>query len=289
MSDAKKEIDGRATTGHQWDGIQEFDNPLPRWWLWTFYVTIIWGIGYTIVYPAWPYLGGDGNATPGTSQYSSRADVAADIAAYNAKNAALESKIVAVDLAAIKDDADLTNYAMKGGAAVYKTYCSQCHGAGANGIAGYPNLIDDDWLWGGSTEDIHTTISYGIRDDGNDDGRFSEMPKFGEILEADEITLITEYVLKLSGQDHNASAAAAGVELYADNCAACHADDGTGDRDLGAPNLTDAIWLYGGDREAVTQSITEARYGVMPAWSGRLTEAQIRQVSTWVHNQGGGE
>jgi cytochrome c oxidase cbb3-type subunit 3 len=279
----------KPTTGHEWDGIQEFDNPLPRWWLWTFYVTVIWGIAYTVVYPAWPYLGSDGNASEGLWNYSSRADVSQDIQRYKDANAAVDSKMASVELSDIAGDADLMNYAMNGGAAVYKTWCAQCHGAGASGAVGFPNLIDDDWLWGGTIEDIHTTISHGIRNETDDDARYSEMPKFGEILEPAEIGQLAQYVLALSGQDHDATAAAAATELFADNCAACHAEDGTGDHEQGAPNLTDAIWLYGGDAASITATITNARFGVMPAWAGRLSESQIRQVATWVHQQGGGE
>ena len=281
--------DNKPTTGHEWDGIKEFDNPLPRWWLWTFYVTIIWGIGYTVVYPAWPYLGGDGKATPGTSGYSSRADVAADIQRFVDANAAVDGKLAAAELSDIAGDAELSNYAINGGAAVFRTWCAQCHGSGAAGAVGYPNLLDNDWLWGGSIEDIHATISQGIRTETDDDTRYSEMPKFGEILEAAEIGQLTQYVLALSGQEHDKAAAAEGATLYVDNCAACHGEDGKGDRDQGAPNLSDAIWLYGGDAATITASITNARFGVMPAWAGRLSESQIRQVATWVHQQGGGE
>lgn len=155
--------------------------------------------------------------------------------------------------------------------------------------SGYPNLIDDDWLWGGSIEDIHTSISHGIRETSDDDTRVSDMPKFGEFLEQAEIGQLVQYVLALSGQDHDATALEAGKELFVDNCEACHGENGKGIRELGAPNLTDAIWLYGGDAATLTASITNARAGAMPAWAGRLSESQIRQVATWVHQQGGGE
>jgi cytochrome c oxidase cbb3-type subunit III len=274
------------TTGHEWDGIQEFDNPLPRWWLWTFYATIIWGIGFTILYPAWPMLKG---ATPGLLGYSSRADVAEDIQRYVDANAGVDTRLASVELSAIADDPELRNYAMNGGKAVFATWCAQCHGAGAAGNKGFPNLIDDDWLWGGTIDDIHTTINNGIRAEANDDTRYSEMPKFGEFLEPEEIGQLVQFVRLLSNQDNDATKAAAGKELFAENCSACHGDAGKGDRDQGAPNLTDAIWLYGGDSETLTATITNARFGVMPAWAGRLSESQIRQVATYVHNQGGGE
>lgn len=291
MSKQDSNIDERPTTGHEWDGIKEFDNPLPRWWVWTFYATIVWGIGYTIAMPAWPYLGGDGKASPGlwNGGYSSRADVARDIQKFTDANAAVDTKLASVELSAISGDADLMNYAMNGGEAVFKTWCAQCHGEGAGGFTGYPNLLDNDWLWGGSVEDIHTTISHGIREEADDDSRYSEMPKFGEILETAEIGQLVQYVLALSGQEHDAAAATAAKTLYVDNCESCHGETGTGDREQGAPNLTDAIWLYGGDAASLSATITNARYGMMPAWAGRLSESQIRQVATWVHQQGGGE
>ena len=137
----EKETKVVETTGHEWDGITELDNPMPRWWLWTFYLTIIWGIGYTIAYPAWPLLNG---ATPGLLGYSSRAEVAKDIAAVDAANAPLNDKIVSLDLATIAGDSEVGNYAISAGGAVFRTFCIQCHGSGAAGSAGYPNLRDDD-------------------------------------------------------------------------------------------------------------------------------------------------
>jgi cytochrome c oxidase cbb3-type subunit 3 len=287
MSNQEPNKHDRPTTGHVWDGIEEFDNPLPRWWLWTFYATIVWGIAFTVAYPAWPLL--NGTATPGLLGYSSRADVAADIQKFKDANSAVDGKMASVELSEIAGDADLMNYARNGGSAVFKTWCAPCHGAGAGGFAGYPNLLDNDWLWGGSIEEIHTTISHGIREAADDDTRYSEMPKFGEILEEAEIGQLVQYVLALSGQAHDATAATDGQVLYVDNCESCHAVDGTGDREQGAPNLTDAIWLYGGDAATLTATITNARFGVMPAWAGRLSESQIRQVATYVHQLGGGE
>ncbi len=277
------------TTGHVWDGIREFDNPLPRWWLWTFIICIIWGVGYTIAYPAWPLIGG---ATPGLLGYSSRQAVAEDIQRYEDANAGLNTRIAAADLGSLETDTELLNYALNGGAAVFRTWCAQCHGAGANGVkmgSGYANLIDDDWLWGGSIEAIHQTISHGIREESDDDTRSSEMPKFGEVLESGEIAQLVEYVRSVSGQEHDAGMAGAGQVLFADNCVACHGEDARGNREFGAPNLTDAIWLYGGDKASLTTTITKARFGVMPAWTGKLSESQIRQVAVYIHQSGGGE
>ena len=284
----KKFDDDPNTTGHVWDGIEEFDNPMPRWWLWTFYATIIWGVIYSIAYPAWPLVN---SATAGVFGWSTRGDVAAEIAAVEEANAPMNAKLEEVELAAIATDPELAGYAASSGAAVFKTWCAQCHGAGAAGAKGYPNLLDDDWLWGGSVEDIHMTISHGIRNEESDEARYSEMPAFGrdELLEKEEIDQVVNYVMSLSGEAQDASKVAAGAEIYADNCASCHMDDGTGDRSQGAPNLADAIWLYGGDYAALTETVNNARYGVMPSWNNRLTEAQVRAVTTYVHQLGGGE
>ncbi|MEZ5778744.1 MAG: cytochrome-c oxidase, cbb3-type subunit III [Paracoccaceae bacterium] len=276
------------TTGHQWDGIEEYNNPLPRWWLWTFYATIIWGIAYTIAYPAWPLVS---SATQGFLNQNTRADVAAEIDRYEAANAPIEAKLEAADLTAIASDPELANYTNNAGGAVFRTWCAQCHGSGAAGAIGYPNLLDNDWLWGGTIEDIHTTILHGIRNTTDDDARYSEMPKFGadELLEPEQIDQVVQYVLQISGQEYDAALAAEGATVFADNCSSCHAEDGTGDRAQGAPDLTDAIWLYGGDQAALTETVNNARFGVMPAWAGRLSEADIRAVASWVHSQGGGE
>lgn len=276
------------TTGHSWDGIEEFNNPLPRWWLWTFYATIFWGVLYTIAYPAWPLISG---ATPGVLGYSTRAEVAEDITRFEELNAPIEAKLEAADLTAISADAELANYTQNAGAAVFKTWCAQCHGAGAAGVQGqgYPNLLDDDWLWGGSIEDIHLTISHGIRNEEDPDARYSEMPAFGELLAEEEIAGVVQYVRQISGQEADAALATAGETVFLDNCAACHAEDGTGDRFQGAPNLTDAIWLYGGSVDDITYTVENARFGVMPSWTTRLSEAEIRAVAAYVHGLGGGE
>lgn len=288
---SKKPIQHKAepdTTGHSWDGIEEYNNPLPRWWLWTFYLTIFWGVLYTIAYPAWPLVN---SATQGLLGQNNRIAVAEEIKRFEEANAPVEAKLVAADLTEISSDPDLVNYTQNAGGAIFRTWCAQCHGSGAAGAKGYPNLLDNDWLWGGTMEDIHFTISHGIRNNEDPDARYSEMPRFGadELLEPEQIDQVVQYVLQLSGQEHDAGLAAAGATVYADNCSACHAEDGTGDRFQGAPNLTDAIWLYGGDAAALTETVTNARFGVMPAWSGRLSEADIRAVSAWVHSRGGGE
>lgn len=278
------------TTGHQWDGIEEYNNPLPRWWVWIFYATIVWGIWYTIAYPAWPLIQG---ATQGYLGQDTRADVAAEIKSFDDANAEIKAKLVGADLNGIAGDEALASYAQRAGAAVFKTNCAQCHGAGAAGVQslGYPNLLDDDWLWGGTMEDIHLTVTHGIRNTTDPDARYSEMPKFGadQLLEEAQIGDVVEHVLKLSGQEHDAAKATAGQQLFVDNCSACHMEDGSGDRTQGAPKLSDAVWLYGGTREAIHESIYFARFGVMPDWNERLSEDEIRAVSFYVHGLGGGE
>jgi len=278
------ELTGRETMGHEFDGIEELNTPMPRWWLWTFYLTIAWGIGYTIAFPAWPMVSG---ATAGLLGYSTRAEVSADIAAHETSNAALVAQLNAVDLAAFDPQSDLHRYATARGASVFRAQCSQCHGSGAAGAVGYPNLLDNDWLWGGTLEEVAHSVRHGIRNETDGDAHYSEMPAFGEILEPSEIGTLVEFVPTLAKGD--ADWDGAGGVLFADNCAACHGEKGLGDRALGAPNLADAIWLYGGDSESLTHTITYSRYGVMPAWGQRLSEEDVRAVATYVHALGGGE
>ena len=282
----KKYDDDPNTTGHEWDGIEEFDNPMPRWWLWTFYITIIWGIGYVIAYPAWPLVNG---ATAGVLGWSTRGDVAEEIAAAEAANAENWTALAEVELASLTENPEINAYAIKAGASVYKTWCAQCHGSGAAGAVGYPNLLDNDWLWGGDIEQIHDTIAHGIRNEADPDARYSEMPAFGDILERSEITAVVNYVMSLLGTPEDATQVAAGAELYLDNCSACHMEDHSGNVDMGAPNLKDAIWLYGGDYATLIETVTYSRYGVMPPWNERLSAAEVRAVAAYVHQLGGGE
>lgn len=286
-----KKLPGEVpTTGHEWDGIREYDNPMPRWWVWVFYATIVWGIGYSIAYPAWPLID---HATRGMLGQSTRADVDAEIKRFDDANAAIKAQLVAAPLDQIAVNDELKQYALRAGASVFKNNCAQCHGAGAAGVQGkgYPNLLDNDWLWGGTMDDIHTTVTHGIRNTSDAEARYSEMPKFGVdgLLEPAQIGDVVEYVLQISGQEHDAAKATAGMQLFADNCAACHGPEGLGDRAQGAPNLTDAIWLYGGDRDTISHTVTYARFGVMPDWTTRLSEDEIRAVATYVHSLGGGE
>ncbi|EAU45738.1 cytochrome-c oxidase, cbb3-type subunit III [Salipiger bermudensis] len=293
MSDNNKKDDqDYETTGHSWDGIEEYNKPLPKWWLMIFYACIVWGVGYTIAYPAWP---GVRTATAGLLGWSTRGNVEQAIQDHEAELAPINERLASAELTEIAGDPELNTYAQNAGAAVFRTWCAQCHGSGAAGAKGYPNLLDDDWLWGGTIEDIHYTVTAGIRNEDTDEEwlRQSAMPAFGrdDLLSGEEIDQVVNFVMTLSGEEpRDASLVEAGAEVYDINCASCHAEDGTGDRMQGAPNLTDAIWLYGGDYETLHETVYNARYGVMPAMGGAdLSEAEIRAVATYVHGLGGGE
>lgn len=289
MSDPRiDEETGTPTTGHSWDGIEELNTPLPRWWLWTFYVTCVWGLIYTILFPAWPLVTG---ATAGILGFSTRADVAAEIERVSLSNADLTESLVNVDLGVLAKNEPLHDFAVRAGAAVFRANCSQCHGSGAAGVvaAGYPNLLDDDWLWGGTVDEIAYTVRHGIRNEEDPDARWSEMPAFDGVLSDEEITAAAVHVRGLAGLDHDAALAEGGETIFLDNCSACHGEDGRGDRTIGAPNLTDAIWLRGGTQEAIEQQIHYPKNGVMPPWGERLGEAQVRAVAAYVHALGGGE
>ena len=280
-------VTGVDTTGHEWDGIKELNTPLPRWWLWTFYACCIWAFGYWLVMPAWPLVS---DFTRGYFGYSSRASLTEQIAEAQARQSGYLERIAAADVEGIQQDPELLGFAMAGGRSAFAVNCSQCHGQGAAGSAGYPNLNDDDWIWGGSLDAIHQTVVYGIRSD-HEDTRVNDMPAFlrDEILTRDEISDTAEYVLSLSGERPDQAAVERGAAIFTDNCVACHQEGGVGNQDLGAPNLSDGIWLYGADKASVVASINTGRGGVMPAWNQRLDEATIKQLAVYVHSLGGGE
>ncbi len=286
-----KEIDqvtGVETTGHVWDGdLKELNKPLPKWWLYTFYVCVIWAIGYWAVYPAWPTLSG---YTKGALGYSQRGEVDKQVAAAKAEQAKYFDQIAATPLADIEKNQDLMPFVMAGGAAVFGDNCGPCHGKGAQGAPGYPNLNDDDWLWGGTPEAIQQTITHGIRS-ADPDTRQMAMPRFGldGILQPDQIKDAAQYVLSLSGHATDEAAAQRGATLFADNCSACHGEDGKGNPELGAPNLTDGIWLYGGKASDIEKTIQTGRGGVMPNWAGRLDPVTIKMLTVYVHALGGGQ
>ncbi|NOZ66557.1 MAG: cytochrome-c oxidase, cbb3-type subunit III [Alphaproteobacteria bacterium] len=279
------EITKTYTTGHEWDGIKELNTPLPRWWLWVLYATIIWSIGYWILMPAWPMLSGH---TKGYLGYSQRDTVNAELQAAQNDRKVFSEKLLNADLKTIENTQDLLEFAMAGGKAAFGDNCAGCHGSGAAGAKGYPNLNDDDWLWGGTLDEIHHTITVGIRGT-HDDTRLSDMPAFlsDEILDKGQIRDMATYVRSLS--DKTIAAPTGTAELFQENCAACHGENAKGSRDFGAPNLTDGIWLYGSDPETLITTISYSRKGVMPTWAGRLDPATIKSLAVFVHTLGGGE
>jgi cytochrome c oxidase cbb3-type subunit 3 len=287
----KRDIDeqtGVETTGHSWDGIRELNNPLPRWWLWTFYATVVFAIGYTIAYPAWPGLR---DATRGVAGWSSRGDIHRELAGVDAARASQRDRIRAMPVEDVLANAELRQFAASAGASLFKVNCVQCHGSGAQGGRGYPNLNDDSWVWGGTPAQILQTIAHGIRDPSDGATRLSEMPKFGAdgLLTAPQIGQVTEHVLKVAGHLYDASGAAEGAKLYIDNCAACHGDAGQGSVELGAPQLNDAIWLYGGTKDDILAQIRSPRHGMMPAWQPRLGETAVKELAVYVHSLGGAQ
>ena len=279
---------GTQFKGHEWDGIQELDTPLPRWWLWTFYASIIFAIGYVIAYPAIPMLN---DYTRGMLGWSSRGALEQELAARADQVAPIHQAIAATTIEKLAGQPQLMQAAIEGGRAAFKVHCVQCHGSGAAGGKGYPNLNDDDWLWGGDLATIEKTLIDGIRNPGHDATRVSMMPAFGrdQLLTAPQVDDVVAYVRVASRQDKPSAAAQRGAALFADNCAVCHGTDAKGNRALGAPNLTDGIWLYGGDTESLHQSVWNSRQGVMPRWDDKLSPATIRMLAVYVHSLGGGE
>lgn len=309
MSDDKhkKDIDdvtGVETTGHSWDGLKELNNPLPRWWVWVFIVCILWSCWYFVIYPSWPVPGGATEGTAGYTQYKELEQSQDEIVQ---RQAAYLEKFDGASFEEIMNDGELYAFAMAGGASAFKDNCATCHGTGATGGKGYPNLNDDDWLWGGTLDAIHQTLEYGVRAN-NWDTRMSQMPAFGKdgLLKREEISDVVDYVLSLSGEAQESHGEAhhgeehgevkiskasldRGAEIFQKQCASCHGMDGKGLHEFGAPNLTDKIWLYGGDRQTVYETVYNARAGMMPAWGERLDENTIKQLTVYLHQLGGGE
>ncbi len=281
-------ITGTATTGHEWDGVCELNTPLPRWWLWIFYGTIIWSVGYWIVYPAWPLLS---SYSKGISGWQSREAIIQDLDALRISRGTMTEKIAASALPAIVADTELSAFARAQGRTIFGDNCAACHGAGGGGAKGYPNLVDDEWLWGGKLADIEQTIRFGIRS-AHEKTRQGSMPAFGRdgLIKREDIENVADYVRSFSGLPADKKAdLAAGKAVYTANCVICHGENGKGKRELGAPDLTDAIWLYGSDRKVIIEGLWNGRGGVMPAWTGRLDESAIKALAVYVYSMGGGE
>lgn len=293
MSDHKNEVDaatGVETTGHEWDGIRELNNPLPRWWLYIFYATIVISVVMWFFMPAWPALPGMGSNTPGIGSPSDRANVAADVTKLRDAREAQGQQLVDASLDKILADQSLRQFAQAAGESVFGDRCATCHGAGGQGFPGYPTLADDVWLWGGTLDEVEHTIKYGIRQD-SDESRFSMMPAFGrdELLPVGEIRNAAHYVRTLSGLEPASHESELGKEVYTANCVECHGADGKGDIEQGAPNLTDADWLYGSDYNTVYETIYNARNSAMPAWGEHYNDATIKALAVYVYSLGGGE
>ncbi len=279
----KDEISGAETTGHEWDGLKELNNPAPRWWLWVFFVTFIWSVGYWFIYPSWPTITGNTKGSKEWTQYKKLKNEQAEILEIRGE---LAQKIKSANFDEIINNPELYNFSLIGGKAAFKENCAACHSSGAQGSKGYPNLNDDDWLWGGKLKDIYTTIKYGIRSD-HAQARTSQMPAFGKdaIIKPEEIATLADYVLNLKNENKDSKGAA----IYKQNCASCHGDKGEGNHEFGAPNLVDAISLYGSSKENIIAQVQNPKHGVMPQWENRLPDEVIKQLAIYVYSLGGGE
>lgn len=286
-----KDVDahsGVATTGHEWDGIKELNTPLPRWWVMIFYATIIWAFGYWIVYPAWPTMSG---YTAGLFGYSSRAQVLSELADLNALRGEKAVTLAKAGVTDIERDPALLAFAQAWGKSAFGNNCAPCHGTGASGSKGYPNLNADRWLWGGTVQQIYQTIRFGARSD-HPDTHQGMMLAFGRdgMLKPNEIVTVANYVRSLADLSVRAGTDLdAGKKIFAENCAVCHGPAGKGNSAVGAPNLTGKVWLYGSDEATVIETITNGRAGVMPAWVDRLDPVTIKSLAVYVHTLGGGQ
>ncbi|MCS6878406.1 MAG: cytochrome-c oxidase, cbb3-type subunit III [Geminicoccaceae bacterium] len=284
----KDELSGMETTGHEWDGIKELNTPLPKWWVYLFYATILFSIAWWILYPAWPSLTGYTKGVLGSNQ---RLEVEERLAEGRARQQKWLEQIAAKSPAEIRADPELLRFATVGGQAAFATNCAPCHAAGGAGQGFFPALVDDEWIWGGTLEDIEYSIRHGIRNVDDPQARASVMPAFGAdgILDRAQIRDVTQFVLQWSGRATDQAAVARGAALYAEHCASCHGENGEGMTALGAPRLSDAIWLYGGKVEQIEAQIWRPRHGVMPPWQGRLSDETIKMLTVYVHGLGGGQ
>jgi cytochrome c oxidase cbb3-type subunit 3 len=277
---------GTTTTGHEWDGIRELNTPLPRWWLYILYASIVWAVGYMIYYPAVPLVT---SFTKGIAGWSAREAVGEELAALTVQRAPMINALAAASLPEIEKDPKLLAFARAQGKAAFGDNCAPCHGAGGGGSKAFPNLNDDDWLWGGTLDDISTTLTHGIRST-DPEARVGNMPAFGTdgLLKPTEISAVADYARSLSGLAVDPKAdLVAGAKVFAENCAACHGPEGKGMQELGSPNLTDQIWLYGSDKASIVEGINKGRGGVMPNWGTRLDSGTIKALTVYVHTLGG--
>lgn len=283
----RDDVTGTETTGHEWDGIKELNTPLPLWWLWVFYATIVWAIGYWVLYPAWPLLH---DYTPGILHQSQRQEVDVAVQQLKRERAELSRALSGATLEQIEADPNLQQFALQAGKSAFGDNCATCHGSGAQGFKGYPNLNDDVWLWGGKLEDIRQTIRVGVRST-HPDARQSQMPAFGRdaLLEPKQIDDLTQYVLSISARKADRGAVQRAAPIFKEQCAVCHGEDGKGKREFGAPNLTDKEWLYGPEAADIRAQIVNGRNGVMPTWESRFDPITLDALAVYVHSLGGGE
>lgn len=277
-------VTGRVTTGHEWNGIEELETPIPRVVLYFLFATVLFAIGYWILMPAWP-LGV--TYTKGLLGFDQRQVVTQQVEAAAEARANWADRIMELDYARIEADPALMHIVNETGHTLFGDNCAVCHGVQATGGPGFPDLRAGAWLWGGDPETIHETIRVGINSD-HEETRSSQMMAFGKdgVLERDDILAVTAYVRSLSQPDAGADAARVqqGQELFADNCSSCHGEDATGIAELGAPNLADDIWLYGGDEQSVFTTIYGGRQGHMPHWDQRLKPLDLKVLTLYVSN-----
>ncbi|MBK1698619.1 cytochrome-c oxidase, cbb3-type subunit III [Rhodovibrio salinarum] len=281
----KDHLTGQETTGHEWDGIKELNTPLPKWWLYVFYATIVFSVVYVVLYPSIPWLSGH---TEGLLGWDRRVELQEDIQQAQAAQAKWVDQIEQADLQTIANDQELLNFSMAGGGAAFANNCAPCHGQGGSGRPGFPTLADDAWLWGGSLDQIHQTISYGVRNE-HENSRASMMPPYGNIFDQEQIRNVAHYVKSLSADVDAPDRVEAGKQVFAQNCVACHGANAKGNPALGAPNLSDQIWLYGGEISDIVSQVTNPQHGNMPAWSTRLDDETIKMLAVYVYTLGGGQ
>jgi cytochrome c oxidase cbb3-type subunit III len=284
----KDAISGQDTTGHEWDGVKELNTPTPKWWLYVFMACIVWALGLFVIYPSIPYGTGYFHGLLG---YSQRASVDAAVGKLVAQRKDSMDKIATMSFDAIKSDPALMEVALTSGRITFAEDCQPCHGAGGGGSPGYPALAAGAWIWGGTLPDIQQTITHGIRST-DPDARQSAMPRFGAdgILKPAEIEAVTDYVwATFYGHPATGQDVSAGAKIFADNCTACHGDQGQGLREMGAPKLGSHVHLYGDTKETILRQVSLPRQGIMPNWGARLDPATIKAVTLYVHSLGGGE
>jgi cytochrome c oxidase cbb3-type subunit 3 len=281
----KDALTGKDTTGHEWDGIRELDTPLPKWWLNVFYATIVFSAAWVLLYPSIPWVD---THFQGLLGHTNRKEVAAEMERVAPVQADYRARIASTPLDRIRREPDLMAFAMTGGKAAFNENCAACHRPGGAGSKGFPNLADDDWLWGGSLSEIHKTISFGIRNP-NPESHQSQMPKFEGVLTPAQIDQVSDYVLSLNDKSANWGGIDQGSRVFAENCVACHGEHADGNRELGAPKLKDHIFVYGGDKVTLMQTVAGGRNGSMPAWTERLDAATLKMLAIYVHALGGGE